>query len=74
MQKIVFVGIILIIGLFSLQYSISTLYTDQFSPNKSPAIPTLVPVNLVTPECHVIYVYPTDTVIEIVLSEECTVL
>jgi hypothetical protein len=74
MQKIVFVGIILIIGLFSLQYSISTLYTDQFSPNKSPAIPTLVPVNLITPECHVIYVYPADTVIEIVLPEECTVL
>jgi len=74
MQKIVFVGIILIIGLFSLQYSISTLYSDQFLPSKNEAKPALVPVNLVTPECRIIYVYPADTVIEITVPLECTAL
>ena len=71
MQKIVFVGIILIIGLFSLQYSIASLYSDQFNANSTTVTPALVPVNLVTPECKVIYIYPTDTIIEVVIPKEC---
>lgn len=74
MQKIVFVGIILIIGLFSLQYSIATLYGRQFSANNSVKIPELVPVKLPVPECKVIYIYPSDTVIRIELPKECQVL
>lgn len=74
MQKIVFVGIILIIGLFSLQYSIASLYSDQFSAKNQDVKPTVVPVSLVSPNCKVIYVYPTDTVIEVVIPKECPAL
>ncbi|MEY2924260.1 MAG: hypothetical protein RLZZ337_808 [Bacteroidota bacterium] len=71
MQKTVFVGIILVIGLFSLQYSIASLYSDQFKPQTPISNAKLVPVNLVVPECKVVYIYPEDTVIEVVIPKEC---
>ena len=68
MQKIVFVGIILIIGLFSLQFSLAPFYTESFktqetNTTQSPII--VAPVSYIQPNCRIVYVHPQDTIIEI---------
>ena len=73
MQKIVFVGIILIIGLFSLQFTLAPLYSDYFAKNESAsqiANPTLKPVSYIQRNCRIIYISPQDTVIEIIVPQD----
>lgn len=57
MQKIVFVGIILIIGLFSLQYSISDIYITP--AEKETKAKTFQEVRYVT---EIVYVCPVDSI------------
>ena len=56
MQKIVFVGIILIIGLFSLQYSISDIYSSA-TENKQ----NTITVHKILYKTEVVYVCPVDS-------------
>ena len=56
MQKIVFVGIILIIGLFSLQFALSTLYHAPVVSKQAHLDPEIT----VQP---VIYVIPADSTV-----------
>ncbi len=72
MQKIVFVGIILVIGLFSLQYAMSSLYADQFTgPKEELNKIALMPVNYVEQDCKVVYVYPNDSIVRVKALEDC---
>jgi hypothetical protein len=69
MQKIVFVGIILIIGLFSLQYVLSSQYSKKFETN---ALPNNNFTSLINekPVTQVVYICPEDTVIYILPQED----
>lgn len=65
MQKIVFVGIILIIGLFSLQLSLAGIYSSSPKAKvEKPQVPNIVPASN-TDQCRIIYVYQTDSVVVI---------
>ncbi|NNJ54547.1 MAG: hypothetical protein HKP14_00365 [Bacteroidia bacterium] len=71
MQKIVFVGIILVIGLFSLQFSLAPYYTKSFKAQEiaaSPKSEVISPVNYIERNCRIIYVHPQDTIIEVQLQ------
>lgn len=57
MQKIVFVGIILIIGLFSLQYAISDIYTTDVKPE-----PQQIEIHLIHFQPNIIDVCPADSI------------
>ncbi len=69
MQKIVFVGIILIIGLFSLQYVVSGYYTAKFESESLPANNFATQTND-RPIKQVVYLTAQDSVIFIIPEEE----
>ena len=64
MNKITFVGIILIIGLFSLQYSLVGLRGTNMitQEERTPPFETLPPLESQIREVQVIYICPDDSV------------